>query len=151
MEEALIIPVVAILMPLVLVPTIITLKHRHKRREWKYQERLRAMDLGLQPVDSGPRLSGGSVVAIGAGVPIASVIGAIFTTLSVPYHNPDYLPIIAVAWGCAVIISTAALLTSLVLGVLVMRASKAAQSADALASLKPSFEPDAYDVVSRRG
>ncbi|MGC8640821.1 MAG: hypothetical protein ACP5XB_13200, partial [Isosphaeraceae bacterium] len=76
MEPELIIPVVAILMPLVLVPTIITLKQRHKRREWKYQERLRAMDLGLPLTDSGPRLNGGAVVAIGAGVPIASVIGA---------------------------------------------------------------------------
>src|SRR5271166_165171 len=98
MEEGLIIPLVAILMPLVLVPSIITLVHRHKRREWKHQERLRAIDLGLPATDPNSRLGGGAVVAIGAGVPIASVFGALVTTLNLPDSHPDYMPIIAIAW-----------------------------------------------------
>jgi hypothetical protein len=61
------------------------------------------------------------------------------------------MPIIGIAWGCSVVISIAALITSLVLGVMVMRSTKTPESVDALAGFKPSFEPDAYDVVSRRG
>ena len=38
-------PVVAILMPLVLVPTVLVLKHRHQRREWEHLERLKAMGI----------------------------------------------------------------------------------------------------------
>ncbi len=151
MDEGLIIPLTAILMPLVLVPTIITLVHRHRRREWKHQERLRAIDMGLPANASESRLGAGAVVAIGAGVPIASVIAALITTLNIPESHPDYMPVIAVTWGCSFVISTAALITSLVLGVLVMRTSKPAESVDPQAAFKPSFEPDAYDVVSRRG
>ncbi len=50
--EPLIIPIVAILMPLVLVPTILVLKHRHKRREWEHRERIKAMELQM-PVPRG--------------------------------------------------------------------------------------------------
>ena len=42
--DPLIIPIVGILMPLVLVPTVLVLKHRHKRREWEHRERMRAME-----------------------------------------------------------------------------------------------------------
>ena len=57
----------------------------------------------------------------------------------------------AILDDASVVISIAALITSLVLGVMVMRSSKTAESVDTLAGFKPSFEPDAYDVVSRRG
>jgi hypothetical protein len=151
MKDELVIPLVAILMPLVLVPTVLILKFRQKRREWKHQERLRALDLGLPGGDFSTRLSGGSVVAIGAGVPIAAVLTSLIAMSSIPVSHPDYMPIIAITWGCSVVISIAALITSLVLGVMVMRSSKTAESVDTLAGFKPSFEPDAYDVVSRRG
>ena len=60
------------------------------------------------------------------------------------------MPILAVVWGCAVMISTGALITSLVLGVMVMRSRKPVE-AEQFAAYKPAYEPDAYDVVSRRG
>ena len=41
--DPLIIPIVGILMPLVLVPTVLVLKHRYKRREWEHLERMKAM------------------------------------------------------------------------------------------------------------
>ncbi len=61
------------------------------------------------------------------------------------------MPIIAVAWGCAFMISIGALITSLVLGVLLMRSRKTAEAVDQFAAMKPAYEPDAYDVVARRG
>jgi len=151
MNDGLIISLSGILMPLVLVPTIILLVHRHKRREWHHQERLRALDMGLPAALPDRAPGGGTVIAIGAGVPIASVLTAWMTAISVSDSHPDYMPIVAVAWGCAFMISTGALITSLVLGVLLMRSSKPADSVDQFAAIKPAYEPDAYDVVSRRG
>jgi hypothetical protein len=151
MHEGLIIPLCGIMMPLVLVPTIILLVHRQKKREWHHQERLRALEMGL-PASGPDRMpGGGTVIAIGAGVPIASVLTAWMTTISVSDSHPDYMPIVAVAWGCAFMISSGALITSLVLGVLLMRSRKPAEPVDQFAAIKPAYEPDAYDVVSRRG
>ena len=151
MHEGLIIPLSGIMMPLVLVPTIILLVHSHKKREWHHQERLRALEMGL-PASGPDRMpGGGTVIAIGAGVPIASVLTAWMTTISVSDSHPDYMPIVAVAWGCAFMISSGALITSLVLGVLLMRSRKPAEPVDQFAAIKPAYEPDAYDVVSRRG
>ncbi len=150
MHDGLIIPLAGIMLPLILVPTIITMAHRIKKREWQHKERLRALDLGLAPPATDHGLGGGTVIAIGAGVPVASVLAALITTLNLPFEMADYIPILGVVWGCALMLGFSALVTSLVLGVLVMRSRKPAE-ADQFAALKPSYEPDAYDVVSRRG
>src|SRR5208337_3027330 len=97
MDAGLIIPLCGIMMPLVLVPTIILLVHRQKKREWYHQERLRALDMCLPASVPDRTLGGGTVVAIGAGVPIAAVLTAWMTTMSVSDSHPDYMPIIAVA------------------------------------------------------
>ena len=73
------IPILGILMPIVLVPMIMMLKHRTLQREWQHKERMKAIEMGAPPP---PPTAGGSVVAIGAGVPIASVIAAAVTSLS---------------------------------------------------------------------
>ncbi len=151
MHEELIIPLAGIMLPMILVPSIIMLVHRQKRREWQHKERLRALETGLPASAPDRALGGGTVAAIGAGVPIASVLTAWMTTMSVSDSHPDYMPIIAIAWGCAFMISTVALITSLVLGVLLMRSRKPADSVDHFSAAKPAYDPDAYDVVSSRG
>ena len=81
--DPLIIPIVGILMPLVLVPTILVLKHRHKRREWEHRERMRAMDGPHAPHrDWRVPVGSGGVAAIGAGVPMVSVLAAFLTGLT---------------------------------------------------------------------
>ncbi len=150
MHEDLIIPLAGIMLPMILVPSIIMLVHRQKKREWQHQERLRALETGLPAFAPDRALGGGTVAVIGAGVPIASVLTAWMTTICLPYLH-DYMLIIAVVWGCAFLISTVALITSLALGVLLMRSRKPADSVDYFAAAKPAYEPDAYDVVSSRG
>src|SRR5579883_2163516 len=145
--DPLIIPIVAILMPLVLVPTVLTLKHRHKRREWEHLERMKAIS-GSQPLTRlGGWVGSGGVAAIGAGVPIASVVAALLTTLIwrpialMPISN-DEVPVPAVAWGCAVLISAGGLITSLLLALLQARTQQrldSAASAD-LSHAKPAFD-----------
>ena len=99
--DPLIIPIVAILMPLVLVPTVIFMKHRHKRREWEHRERMKSLEVsGPLPAGHAPVGSGG-VAAIGAGVPIASVIAAFLTCVASEVRTEDEIPMAGIAWGCA--------------------------------------------------
>ena len=151
--DPLIIPIVAILMPLVLVPTVLVLKHRHKRREWEHLERMKAMS-GSQPLT---RLRGwagsGGVAAIGAGVPVAAVFGAIVTTLNWRPSTFDDISVPAIAWGCAVLISAGGLVTSLLLALLQARTQQKLDSTATAAvdQYKPAFDPDTFDVVGSRG
>lgn len=151
--DPLFIPIIAILMPLVLVPTVLILKHRHKRRQWEHLERMRAME-GPQPF-ARPNgwVGSGGVAAIGAGVPAASVLGAFLTSLVWQPATFEEVPVPAVAWGGAILISAGALLTSLILAFLQSRTllkldSTAAANAD---HAKPAFDPDTFDVVGSRG
>jgi hypothetical protein len=151
--DPLIIPIIAILMPLVLVPTVLVLKHRYKRREWEHLERMKAMSSSQPLTRLGGWVGAGGVAAIGAGVPIAAVLGALVTTLNWRPSGFDDVPVPAVAWGCAVLISAGGLITSLLLALLQARTQQRIDSAAAadLDHAKPAFDPDTFDVVGSRG
>jgi hypothetical protein len=149
MEHALIIPILALSIPIILVPTSLVLKHRHKRREWEHLERMKEMEerLPTSPAQVLSRARG--VVAVGAGVPVASVLGAWLTsTTSSPELIGEDLP--EIAWVCAVLISLGAMTTSLLLARMQARAVREMHPASNLDG-KPAYDPDAFDVVSRRG
>ena len=131
--DPLIIPIVGILMPLVLVPTILVLKHRHKRREWEHRERMRAMERPDAPhAVGGLAWAPGGVAAIGAGVPMASVLAAFSDRPHLGADDTlDDVPVPAVAWGCAVLISAGGLITSLILALLQARTQRRLDSAAA--------------------
>ena len=151
--DPLVIPIVGILMPLVLVPTVIVLKHRYKRREWEHLERMKAMSSSQPLTRLGGWAGTGGVAAIGAGVPIAAVFGALVTTLNWRPSTFDDVSVPAIAWGCAVLISAGGLATSLLLAFLQARTQQrldSAASAD-LEHAKPAFDPDTFDVVGSRG
>jgi hypothetical protein len=150
-NEALIIPLAGIILPLVLVPLVMTLKFRMKKREWEHLERMRALQMGVVPPQAGHRIGPGVLISIGTGVPAASVLAAGVTSLNIPTDLPDPLAVIAIAWGCAWLISTGAMVTALVLGVVQAKANKVASTVDQDPAAKPAYDPDAYDVVSRRG
>lgn len=149
--DPLLIPIVAILMPLVLVPSIVFMKHRHLRREWEHLERMKAMDFQM-PMPS-PRRAGTThdVAAIGAGVPFVSVLAALMTTLiwETPAEGDPFV-VPGIAWGCAVLISACAMLTSLILAFMHGQATQQAESSTPMNNGKPVYEPDAFDVVSSR-
>jgi hypothetical protein len=148
--DPVIIPIVAILnsIPLVLVPTIIFMKHRHKRREWEHLERMRALDRSVPLPTGNAAAKSSGVAAIGAGVPIASVIAAFLTCVSAEVRSGDEIPMAGIAWGCALMISLGAMATSLLLQARARRQS----DSDALNADKSAiYDPDAYDVVSSRG
>jgi hypothetical protein len=149
---------VGILMPLVLAISIVRMKHHQKQRQWRHEERLRALELGLTLPEPEPRLSSGSVMAIGAGVPAASVLAAGITSLAAgitSYHashvSPEsFFTIIMVSWGCAALVSYGAIIANVVLGIMLVRSHGSTQPVESLVA-KPSCEPDMFDVVSSRG
>jgi uncharacterized membrane protein YfcA len=145
------IPIVAILMPLILVPTTIFMRHRQQRRKWEHLERMRAME-AHSPLPMRHALGKiGGISAIGAGVPSVSVFAALLTTLlNEPLSSEDSVAVPAVAWGCALLISVGAMLTSLKLASMEYKAWKEPMLTHSGDDLKPQFDPDAFDVVSSR-
>lgn len=141
-STALFIPIVGILMPMVLVPTILVLRFVHRRHEWRHRERMRALELGrpIPPPDRGwPALV---AIALGAGVPIGTFGFAWLTALTSGRAGEDvFIP--------ATVVSCVAL------GIgakLALRLLPAREPADDPAGLtKPALDPDAYDVAGRRG
>ena len=146
--DPVIIPIVAILMPLVLVPTILFMKHRHQRREWEHLERMRSLDRSVPLPTGNDAARSSGVAAIGAGVPIASVIAAFLTCVSADVRSEDEIPMAGIAWGCALLISVGAMATSLLLQARARRQSDADASHINKSAI---YDPDAYDVVSSRG
>lgn len=146
--NALWIPIIGILMPLVLVPVIMILKHRSLQREWQHKERMRAVEMGLAP---GAMDSGGSVAAVGAGVPIVAVIGAVVTTLAYTAPEHEKVGVLAIVWGNALMLGIIGMITSLFLARMHTRTRRETDAYHTADNGKPVFDPDAYDVVSNRG
>ena len=71
MNEAIAIPIMALLIPIIVAPTAIVFRYVRFHREIKHAERMRALELGRpfpgdEPWWSPERI----IVAIGAGVPL---------------------------------------------------------------------------------
>ena len=144
------IPIAAILMPLVLVPTIIVMKHRQQQREWEHLERLKAMEIQMPIPTAHAMAAHRGVAAIGAGVPSAAVLAAFLTSIIFSSEGGDAVAVPAIAWGCAPH-QRLALATSLILAFMQRKASREPEIIDPMSNGKPAFDPDAFDVVSSRG
>jgi hypothetical protein len=149
--DVLLIPLTAILMPLVLAPTVMFMKARQERRKWEHLERMKALEANLPMPGLRVGASHWSIAAIGAGVPTAAVVAALLTPTVFTPASGDQIAILAIAWGCALLISALAMGTSLILAFMQKTASKHAESVDPFSNGKPVFDPDAFDVVSTRG
>ena len=150
--DPLYIPIVAILMPLILVPTTLVMKYRHQKRKWEHLERLKSLEVQMPlPMRQVLERAGG-VSAIGAGVPALSVLGAFLTTLIwEPLPGDDSTAVPAIAWGCAVLISIGAMITSLKLVSMHHAAWKESAARNVMDDHTAVYDPDAFDVVSSRG
>jgi hypothetical protein len=133
------IPIAAMAIPLVVVPTAIISKHLQRKREWEHLERIKALELG-QPIPGSESWHAMSCASIGAGVPLGSMFLAWVATVSGSGGEE--------VWACA----TAIGITGVICGTILAKSrlgSRRPASTDAHA--KPEFDPDAYDVVGRRG
>jgi hypothetical protein len=80
------------------------------------------------------------------------VAAALLTTLAWEPTTPSDVPMPAIAWGCAVVISVAGQATGLLLALLNARTQReiASAAAAAIPTEKPAFDPDTFDVVGSR-
>lgn len=147
------IPIVAILMPILMVMMILTLKHRQQRRELQYRERMKAMELGLGGPATGTWPAALAAICIGAGVPIGCFLVAWFATMTSHAREEAFLGatvvgLVAVVQGSRLAIRLAGWASS----ESASEPNHAATVAHHHANGKPPvYDPDAFDVVSRRG
>ncbi|RUL82338.1 hypothetical protein [Tautonia sociabilis] len=145
MDEALVIPIVAILMPMFLVPAVILMRQSARNREWQHRERMKAMELGL-PVPGAEAWAGRSAIAIGAVMPVGVFVASMVTNATT--RNDD-------VWVAAAFVSLAGVIGGVRLAgrQFGMQAKGRGRQAEAVAfdrrHGKPAFNPDADDAIAR--
>ena len=140
--------IVAILMPLVLVPAIMVLKHRHRRREWEHQERMRSLELGVPLVQAQPWPAAAVAIALGLGTPAAAFLFSWLAVLTARAESEVFIAAMFV--GLAGVVGGARLALRLIPAGTTLRPSEPPSRAAAPEG-KPSFDPDTFDVAGRRG
>jgi hypothetical protein len=147
MDEEILIPIAGMMIPIILVPTILVLRHSHRRREWEHMERMRAMELGLAPPSSpaGAFWPAMAAIAIGAIVPIGAFLFAWLTSVMTSASDD--------IWAAAAGVGTVAAIGGSVLAHRLIGAHRAEPSRSVPEPYtKPAhYDPDAYDTVGRRG
>jgi hypothetical protein len=144
MIDPTLIPITAIVLPIVLVPIILGIRQERYKRELEHAERMRALELGRTlPQDEGwwslPRIS----VAIGAGVPVLVFFCA--------WQASESMNDAEGIWAGASIVGLAAVISGSVLAGRHYRRRDSASHIAGDFNGKPMIHEDAYDVVSRRG
>jgi hypothetical protein len=137
-----IIVIVALAIPMILVPTILALRQARLERELEHAERIRALELGRTLPRDEPWWTPARIcVAIGAGVPVSVFVLAWLASQT----SRDADPI----WVSAGIVGVAGILSGTFLA-----SRHFAQVSTSMASAchaKPPIDDDAFDVVSQRG
>jgi ABC-type spermidine/putrescine transport system permease subunit II len=137
--DPLLIPVFALLIPIVVAPTAMAFKKAEKARQFEHLERMRALELGRTlPKDEGwwsaPRIS----VAIGAVVPIIAMFTAMAASESSGYQER--------VWLMSGMVSMTGVISGTCLAFRHFFGPVPAAGVE-----KPQYDPDAFDVVGRRG
>ncbi|QDV35762.1 hypothetical protein [Tautonia plasticadhaerens] len=148
MDDANMIPIVAILMPLFLVPTVMVLRQASRKREWQHRERMKAMEMGL-PAPGAEAWSGRAAIAIGAAMPVAVFVVGWFANMTT--HNDDVWVPVALVGGAGVLGGLR--LAGKNIGSMIRPTPRPQPrpSAFARGTAKPPFDPDAYDAIARHG
>jgi hypothetical protein len=137
--DPLLIPVFALMIPIVIVPTALAFKKAERARQLEHTERMRALELGrILPKDEGWWSPARISVAIGAGVPIAAMAAAMNATESSGFQERIWL------------MSGMVSITGVISGSCLAFRHFFGPSQDAAVE-KPQYDPDAFDVVGRRG
>jgi hypothetical protein len=142
--DPLIIPIVGMLIPIIIVPTALGIKHARYLREIEHAERMRAMELGLPTAEEHANSPGSVAGSIGVGVPLGSLFLAF---IAAPKVGPPET--IEAIWMAATMVGVAGVICGSALAA--MQLSKRGQPSAPPAFEKPSYDPDQFDVVGSRG
>jgi hypothetical protein len=149
MHPSTVIPLAGIALPVIIVPLVLFAKHTANKRYYRHLERMAAIKAGVMPPEPTPLPGPGAIVAIGAGVPIASIFGALLATVNLPAYTNDTVAVVGFIWSMAVAITLVGLATSLVLGVMLHRAHRRTSMETPRPSAKPTYDPDMFEPADR--
>lgn len=136
--EVAVIPLAALAIPIVVAPVAIIAKTVSRHREMEHKERIRAIELGrVLPKDESWWSRGRISAMIGAGVPVIAMFLAWMASESMGGREE--------VWITATVIGV----TSVICGTRL--ATKLPAPDPMILNAKHDMDPDAYDVVSRRG
>jgi hypothetical protein len=138
--DPLIIPILALFIPIVIAPTGMAFKHARHKREYEHTERMRALELGrVLPKDESWWTPARIGLVIGGVVPISAMGSAMIGSDIAGFHEE--------IWMAAAIVGAAGVICGTILaGKQFFGTGHADQAVE-----KPQYDPDAYDVVGRRG
>ena len=146
MNNDAIIPIVAILMPLLLVPTIMILRHSSRKREWQHKERMHALEHG-HTVPGSEAWPARAAIGIGAVMPVC-VFGVAWLSQLTTDNDRVWLAA-ALVGGTGVLGGTR--LAGRLVGGRPGRRGPTIESPGFERNGKPAFNPDAYDAIAHRG
>lgn len=145
--DALIIPLAALAIPIIVVPVAIGCRYAQRTREMEHSERMRALELGLTHPKDEPWWSPARITAgIGVMVPLAALGIAWLSTESLGSHGAETIQMI-----CGLVGFSSVLSGGLLARKYMDLRHPAANHRQFAATSKPAFDPDAYDVVGSRG
>lgn len=138
-------PIIAMMIPIIIVPTALGLRHAKIERELEHAERMKAMELGLTLPRDEPWWTPGRIsVAIGVGVPLFVFVAALMAS-----HSTDR-PASEDMWMAAAFIGLAGVTGGSVIACLhITRLGRAYPTG--AGHVKPAVEADEFDVVASRG
>ena len=142
--NVLLIPIVAMMIPMIIVPTALALKHARFLREREHAERMKALEMGLTLPRDESRSPAGVAFGVGVVVPIASMLVAWVATRD---YNVVDTPI-EMIWKTAAWVGVSGVIGGTVL------ASQQILKRDRPAPApheKLAYDPDTFDVVGSRG
>jgi hypothetical protein len=139
-ESWLAIPIVAISMPIILVPVILGLRHARIERECEHAERMKALELGRtlpgdEPWWSPARIS----VAIGAGVPI----GVFLCALAANHQGPPHIGI----WISASLVGIAGIAGGTTLAHHHFARAAAGSGGNDRFAKGPAYDPESFELA----
>ena len=147
MNSAGLIPLVAMLIPIIIVPIAIGCKLAHLRRKMEHVERMRALELGrVLPMDDPWWTPARISVAMGVVVPILAIALALQASMELGEAAAP-VQVISGLIGTFGVLGGACLAARNMYYQDRMRNQSRVESA----SNKPAYDPDAFDVVGRRG
>lgn len=148
--NSVIIPIVALLIPIVVVPTAMIVRLAQRSREMAHLERMKALEMGRDLSGETPGRTLARVASkIGAGVPAFSLGFALVASLVLDRRDAE------MAWAAAGIIACSGVICGGMLALVsfkfLCQAQQAAHASYSGMARKPAFDPDAYDSVGSRG
>lgn len=138
------IPIVALAIPIVLVPVVLGICHARNERELEHAERMKALELGRAlPGDESGWTPARACVVIGAGVPIGIFLIAWLASERLGCQDQ--------IWTAAEVVGLSSVVSGALLASRQLDRREGVEDTLGVTFGKPVVDPDAFDVVGRRG